>query len=74
MAREAVRWWGAGSYHGGGDVSPVAGEVTDRGVVFEYGHVGADRVVFRHGDFPVDSIRGDGVHSTARAVAVSELV
>ena len=72
MASEAIRWRSASSYYGGSHVSAMANEIKDRGLVSEYGNVSIDRVIFRHGDFPIDSLRGDGLHGTSRTVAVSE--
>lgn len=74
MAAEVVCGRGVGVDHDGDNVSVVADQVEDWGVVFEYGDVGVDWVVFCDGDCAVDLVCGDGVYGAAGLVAVSEFV
>lgn len=74
MEAKNVRGGCTGADHGGGHVPTLAGEATDRSVVFEHGGTGLDRVVLRHGHIPSDLVRGDVLCGAARSLAVSESV
>lgn len=74
MAAKIVRGWSAGGHYGDSDVSALAHQAADRGVVSEYGHAGTHWFIFRHGHLQANIILRDGFHCQARFVAVSEPV
>lgn len=62
MEAEIVRGRGAGGDYGRRYVPVVAGEAPNRGVVFEHGHAGPNRIILRYGDFPTHSVLRHGIH------------
>lgn len=72
METKVICPWGIDLDHGGGDVPALAHQTEDRGVVFEHGNVGFNRLILRHGNFPVDIVWSDVFCGATGAVAVSE--
>ena len=58
--------------HGGCDVSVVAYDIENRGVVLEHGHAGLDWAVFCHGYFQGNTVWRNVLCGSARLVVVSE--
>lgn len=56
------------------DVSAVAGDFENWGLVSQYGFPRADRLVLRNGSLPPDTVLRDRVCGTPWAMAVSEPV
>ena len=74
MADEIIRGGGADTDYDGCDVSALAGDTEDWGVVSQYGVPGADRVVLRDGDLPVTVVLRDGPGGAAGVMAVPEFI
>ena len=74
MEEEVVCGCSTGGYHDGGYVPVVAAGYAPGGVVREHGLSGVIGLVLRHGDYTLDSLCGDYVYASARALAVSEFV
>ena len=72
MADEVVRGGSIDPDHDDCDVSLVAGETEDWGLVSQHGFPWTTWPVLRDGYFPFDTILCDCVYGTARIMALSE--
>lgn len=74
MADETLRSRGADIDHDDCDVSTLASQVTDWGMVSQYGLSGTNRLVLRNGHLPTDTLLRDGLYGTTWTMAISEFV
>ena len=72
MADEALCSWRSLGNHDCRDVSVMANPTKAGGMVSEYGHARAHRIVLRDVDFPPDLVLHNGAFNAERSLVISE--